>query len=199
MPSFQVTPEAIARVLLSLQPPGDALPREFGTAWADRRLAMAEELTRAFNRILASFDEFNPASAQELLPEWETSVGFPGCVPIDDTQDLRRSAVLSKFKRPRSPTASFITEICEDFGFVVTVNDIGPPAVCGEAVCGEEFAGPSMDFFFEAHSEEFVTTDAVCGAAVCGDPMGSIAGVVLQCLINELKALHMTPIFIEDL
>ncbi len=192
---LQVSSDQYLQQLISLQPPGQALPVETGRQWTKVLLGLSDELARVFNSVAAIMDAVDPFTTHELLIDWERVLGLPVSEDLAGTQELRRQAVLHRLRRRGDLTAQFIIDTAAAFGFAITITEFSPSCV-GAAVCGDEMIGADASYYFEVHSPQFVINEAYVGAAVCGDPMGTIGGDGLQFLINLLKPIHKTPVFI---
>lgn len=68
--------DAYAAALEQMLPPGDALPR--GDSFLRDLLdALAQEFARVESAALNLFDELDPRTTLQLLPDWERVLGLP--------------------------------------------------------------------------------------------------------------------------
>lgn len=88
-------------------------------------LGWGAELYRLEATIQLLSNDFDINQTQELIREWETSVGIPDeCFEIDDTVSLetRRLNILNKFNGLAIQTAESFEDLAALYGFDVTVT-----------------------------------------------------------------------------
>jgi len=193
---ISIDPEQQRQQLLQLQPRGVALPVDVGSLWVSLLDAISEELTRAFNRLAAIADAFDPGVTHELLPDWEAILELPFSPELAAIEEMRRQAVIFMINRSRNLTAQSLIDAAALFGAVVTITEF-TPSTMGVAVCGDEMLGADCSYYFEVHIPSVAFFEAYCGATVCGDPMGTVGNEGIKKLIDTIKPLHKTAIYVE--
>lgn len=95
------TAEDYARMLLKLQPPGDAFPRDQASVNFNFMLGFAQELRRIDEQIHNLIKESHPEQTDQMITEWEIDCGFPDeCYDIPLTLSARRLQVINRLIFP---------------------------------------------------------------------------------------------------
>ena len=113
---------------LGLLPFGRAWPRDPGTSM---RAALAglfpvyeRNTARAIN-LLAK--EAFPSQPQELLPEWEKSLGLPdACDGASGTVAERQAAVKTRFVADGGQSIDYYVSVAAAMGYAITVQEFAP-------------------------------------------------------------------------
>jgi uncharacterized protein YmfQ (DUF2313 family) len=141
---------------------------------------------RAFNLLVDAF----PATAVELLPEWEESLGLPNpCTGPLATVELRQAAVVAALAGAGSPTRGVFTAIAVAMGYTTTIHEHAPFRA-GRSLCGQVLGPPECIFAWEISGTEAAVQQFVCGVNRCGDPLAYLASVPLQCAFAPLVPSH---------
>lgn len=186
------------QLLQNTLPPGAAWPRGADANLTKLLTALADEFARIHNRAEGLFDEADPATTLELLPDWERVLGLPDdCSGAADTIQERRAAVLQRLTTIGGQSIAYFLGIAEDLGYAGTTIDEYRPFECGGAECGDPLNGaPSVRHEWRVNVPDPRITDFLCGESECGDPLGDIDRADdLECLLTRLKPAHTTLIF----
>lgn len=133
--------------LLALLPRGDAWPKDPDSQQSKVMGALAHEFARVDGRAADLRLEFNPATATEMLDEWEASHGLPDyCATVPTTPEDRRTALMARRLEghPYHPDdyATALTALGADPFFIEEhaaypwLCDIG---ACGDALWSDEW------------------------------------------------------------
>lgn len=107
-------------MLIKLQPPGDAFPRNNTSINFDFMLGFAQELRRIDEQIHNLIKESHPEQTDQLVTEWEIDCGFPDeCYDIPITLSARRLQIINRLIFP-----GHITTGWTDAGNVTAGNAI---------------------------------------------------------------------------
>lgn len=88
-------------MLIKLQPPGDAFPRNNTSINFDFMLGFAQELRRIDEQIHNLIKESHPEQTDQLVTEWEIDCGFPDeCYDIPITLSARRLQIINRLIFP---------------------------------------------------------------------------------------------------
>jgi len=178
-------------LLVALQPPGSALPREGDSIWSLLLQAEAEELARVDGRAADLVVESDPRTSAELLPDWERVCGLPdGCAAAAQTMAERRAAVHGRLtdrggQRPADYEAlarvlGYPEPLVEEFRpFQVGVSSVG------EALCHEDWS-----HCFRLHAGESPVRRFTTGQSCVGEPLASWGDELLECTVRRRAPAH---------
>lgn len=97
VPAYEFGEPEYLRQLLELMPPGAAWTRHASSVFYKLLSGLAPEFARAQARAKALLAELNPATAVEMLPEYEEINGLPDpCAPPPTTTEDRQAALAAR-------------------------------------------------------------------------------------------------------
>lgn len=169
------------RQLQALLPIGTAWPRHAAATLTRFLDAAAEEFARIHARRDALFEEADPRTTTELLPDWERVAGLPdNCsgVLAETVQD-RRNDLVAKLSSTGGATAAYLTAAALAAGYVIEIQELyGTP---------NEFK-----VITSANAQTYFTADA----SFADEPLVDWGNNTLECLINQLKPAHTSAVFV---
>lgn len=138
-----------------------------------------------------------PASTEELLPEWEETVGLPDpCAGLSPTIDQRRAQVVARFIASGGQSVAYFTAVAEALGYSITITQFAPfrfGARFGEPLCGDAWAN-----VWQVNAPTFSIDYFQFGSSGFGEPFAYWSNNVLQCELNRLKPAHTLLLFSYD-
>lgn len=152
---------------------------------------LAKALAKSFQRVDASAISLLaggfPATALELLPEWEESLGLPDNCTIGETYTIerRRQAVVSRLVGKGSLSKQFYIHLAKTLGYEITIEEFRQ-ARSGFSVCGESINGNDWPFVWRVNAQQTTYVQAKCGVTYCGEPLATWGNKFLECTINQL-------------
>ena len=110
-----------------LLPRGRIWHRGWGTLQAQYLLTLMPTWVRLHERANDLLvDEF-PCSTNELLPEWEATLGLPDpCTGPLDTIEARQAAVCTKFVARGGSSVAYFLRLAEAAGITITIEELAP-------------------------------------------------------------------------
>lgn len=196
-----VLARSLARALEESQaliPPGEAWSRDPRSVQT-RLLAGLSGLRAAVEeRGLDLVEESDPRTTDELLSDWERALGLPDeCLPDPETTAERRTLVTARAVGVGGGTPDHLRALLREAGFetVQVVEQVGTPAVCGVAKCGDPI-GPGLETLAWTIIAPLTTVrQAACGTARCGDPLAWWGNEVLECVVRRVTPAHTLAVF----
>jgi uncharacterized protein YmfQ (DUF2313 family) len=181
--------------LQALMPRGRVWPRD-GDAIQTKTLAGCAptfaRLTARSNQLLV--DGF-PASAYELLPEWESSLGLPDpCAGPAPTIPQRQQQVVARFASSGGQSLEYFIDFAAALGYTITIVQY-TQARAGLLKAGDPVNGYDWNFAWRITAPLNTVVRAVAGAMAAGDPLAAWGNAVLECEINAVKPAHTITIF----
>lgn len=173
---------AYTRQLKTLLPRG-ILWRLDPESWLSRLLGgIAEEFARIDDRARDLAREWNPATAVELLPDWERVLGLPDtCIPISGSIAARQREVARKASATGGATPAYFVELAARYGFVATITENDPEPY---------FWRMTVDMAASASTYRVTTSRFRAGASRAGHRLSSWSVAQLECVINRAKPAH---------
>ena len=187
--------------LLSLLPPGSALPRTpaSNTGRFLRPIAAELALVEAdWERLLG---QISPASATDLLADYERVLGPDPCKRDTALLSVAERQVLANLRWTANgdPTPAEFVALAAALGFVVVVETFTPPS-CGDAECGAEECAPASEAYgWTIHAAPTAIHEAECGATECAEELGRIDVPDIECTLRQWVPLHTFVAFVYDL
>ncbi|MDD2342288.1 MAG: DUF2313 domain-containing protein [Tolumonas sp.] len=173
---------------------GDALLQQMprGKAWPRDPDAYLPKYVRGFAKRLADLElsadglllEMRPETTVQLLPEWETYLGFPECEVTEQSFERRRAAVVEKYHRKGGLQTWQIEQIAAALGFTVKVYEQWPHHVLRDVNYPLYPASTRFVLRVDVYGipeERFTVLDNVL------TPLRGNAPLILECVLNRLK------------
>lgn len=135
-----------------------------------------------------------PATAVELLPEWEASLGLPDpCAGIAPTTEARQGQVVARLTaRGKNQSAGYFINFAATLGYAITITQftaytVGHPV--GTPVYGAAWANA-----WQVNAPTYTIDPFRAGDAV-GVPLATFGSTALQCELQRLSPAHTTLLF----
>ncbi len=188
-----VSVEAYHQQLQALLPPGRAWPRDPDSNLAKLMGSIAEEFSRADARSEQLFDEMDPRSTYELLPDWERICGLPSaCSPTDQGLGERQSAVHAKLTERGGQSARYYINLAARLNYSITITEFKVHHV-GSAV-NAPLCNADWCFVFQVNAPSATVRDGTVQSGV-DESLRSWGYELLECAINEDKPAHTKVLY----
>lgn len=191
---------AYAAQLQALLPTGPAFTRAADANLTRLISAFAEELARIDGRAGQLLDEADPATAFELLPDWERLLGLPdACNPANGSLRERRLAAAAKWAARGGQSRAYFTGLARLLGFEIDIVEYRP-FESGKGAAGDPLGTEVARFTWlvkvrpPSDSDGFTVRYFSCGSAA-GEPLKIFAGGQLECLIRRAAPAHTNVLF----
>jgi len=182
--------------LQQLLPPGYAIPATEGTDAYLLLDGIAQELARLDGRAETLISEANPATTNEMLPDWERVAGLPDeCSSGEDsTVEERRRALLAKLTATGGQSAAYFIEVAKALGYDVTIEEFHPFRV-GMSQVGDPLTNGPWQFTWRVNAPADTVSTFKVGLSVVGDPLATWGNDMLECFLNKIKPAHTILLF----
>jgi uncharacterized protein YmfQ (DUF2313 family) len=142
------------------------------------------------------FDAF-PATAVELLPDWEASLGLPDpCAGPEPTLQQSQAQVLARFADSGGQSITYFTDFAELLGQAITITEF-MPFQAGLSACGSPCAAVAFAFVWQVNAPNLPPpVHFLAGASAVGEPLNVFGASVLQCEMAARAPAHTLPIFV---
>ncbi|MGO4379751.1 YmfQ family protein [Pseudoduganella sp. RAF53_2] len=161
--------------LQALMPRGRVWPRDPGAVQTKVLAGLSASYAAQNARSNYLLQDAFPQTANELLPEWEATLGLPSPVIGPAPSILaRQTLVVARLVGPGGLTIPTLTRFSGLLGYAVEIRG-GAPFRCGQSKCGQQLG-----------TVEQMYRLTVTAPAAAATPFGAYGPAVLQ---NELNRL----------
>jgi uncharacterized protein YmfQ (DUF2313 family) len=183
------------QAMLRLLPRGRVWRGDSASNLSATLLALAPTYTRSMAAAAQVLIDADPATTENLLAEWEASLGLPDpCTVSSPSIEQRQAAVRAKFGARGALTKDYFIALAAALGFSVTITEFSPASVgrpCGLPLCGAAWA-----FAWEVSAPEITTFYSAVGHSAVGDPLTSYDAGELVCRITRDAPAETTVFFV---
>jgi uncharacterized protein YmfQ (DUF2313 family) len=183
-------------ILQKFLPAGAAWPRTAGSTLSRLLASFASLFAVIELRLRDLLAELNPATALELLPEWEAFVGAcDECCTSLGTVAQRRARVVTKLTDRGSLSRAYFLQLAVDLGYTGTTITEFRPTSC-EMSCEAPVVDAPWRFVWTVNLPHQVDNHAFFRAdARCDGRLDVYTFGALECQFMRLKPAHTYVIF----
>ncbi|WP_176330981.1 YmfQ family protein [Burkholderia vietnamiensis] len=179
--------------LQALMPRGRVWPRDQDAIQTKTLAGCAPSFARHAARSKNLITDGFPASAYELLPEWESTLGLPDpCAGEAPTVQQRRAQVVARLTATGGQSIAYFTAVASALGYAITITQFTPSRF-GWPI-GRPFGGNAWAFAWQVSAPTFTIAGLQFGGSF-GSPFSSWGNNVLQCEIATYAPAHTTVLF----
>lgn len=190
-----------AEYLLQLQallPEGAAWTREAEAVLTALLAGLAEEYARADSRGDDLLRQIDPRDADELLADWETTLGLPDiCSQLLLITQGRREAAYTKLLTTGGASRQYFIDLAAALGYPDATIDEYRPMSCNDT-CNDSLYSEDDRFVWQLNLPAAgvgATTIMTCNDSCC-DYLRVFGGdYALECRIGRLKPAHTFLLF----
>jgi uncharacterized protein YmfQ (DUF2313 family) len=176
--------------LQALMPRGRVWPKDPSSVQSQALACFMPTFVRsnqAANELLV--DAF-PATADNLLPEWESTLGLPDpCAGMSPTLQQRQGQVVARLTNSGGQSIPFFVGYAESLGYTVTITQFTPFRM-GQQRMGCQLGGPEWAFTWQVNSPPETITYFRMGQSAMGEPLASWGNAVLECELDTIKPAY---------
>lgn len=184
-----------AKALLNLLPQGRLWDKTPVSNLSSLMTALAGAPSRVDARGQQLIAEAFPSTTNELLAEWEATLGLPdACSGAGQTPDQRRALVVARFTDDGSQSVPYLTAYAASIGFEIDIIEFAPFRL-GASSCGDPITGPEAPFLWQVRAPGTTTTLFQMGQNAMGDALGTFGNQPLSCAMSSRKPAH-TQLFL---
>lgn len=159
----------------------DGLPSRLAAIWGK---SFARNSQRAATLLVDAF----PSTTQELLPEWEASLGLPDpCAGESPTIGQRRAQVVARLTDSGGYSIAYYVNFAKTLGYDISIQEF-ERSYFGRKF-GQKFGGRDWAYTWQVSVPQFTVFRNKFGS-VFGEPFASWGAVVVQCEFLGRKPAH---------
>jgi uncharacterized protein YmfQ (DUF2313 family) len=177
-----------------LMPRGPIWPRDMDTNQAQTLLALQPTYVRSTNAANALLVDAFPATAVNLLPEWEETLGLPDpCAGTDPLISDRQAQVVARLTgRGKNQSQAFYIGYAASLGYPITITQFAPFKAGSKA--GSPCYSAAWAYAWQINAPTFTVKKFKAGDAA-GSPLATWGNTVLQCEMQRLAPAHTVLLF----
>jgi uncharacterized protein YmfQ (DUF2313 family) len=171
------------QAMLRLLPRGRVWRRDPGSTLSALMLALAPTYTRGMQAAAQVLIDARPATTENLLVEWEESLGLPdACTAANPSVEQRKAAVRAKWGARGSLTIAYFIALAANLGFTITITEFTPFTV--DQPCDEALCEPEWSYVWQVNAPEVVTFYFAVDESGVDDPLEVYDAGELVCRIR---------------
>jgi uncharacterized protein YmfQ (DUF2313 family) len=186
------------KVLQQHLPPGSALTRDPSANLTLLLGAFAQVLADVDASAAGLYDEADPRTTSQLLPDWERVCDLPDPAVGGAQQSLveRRLWLLMRLTAIGGQSAAYFIALAAQLGAMITITKYQPWG-CGYGMTGrDQLSGDgSLWFLWQVNMPNPIVYAFQVGASQCGDPLGYVRTGVIEALFERYQPAWGTLIF----
>jgi len=190
MPRPVFTDADYTQALTNLLPPGKAWNRDPDSVQTQAISCYAPSFRRSSDDALALLVDAFPATAVNLLPEWESTLGLPDpCAGVAPTLQARRAQVVARFAGSGGMSISDFEAYAASLGYTITIKQYAPFRA-GQNTCGQPLGGLDWFYTWSVQVQANTVTPFRVGSSMLGEPLASWGNSVLECELTAIAPPH---------
>ena len=195
MPVLQLSVADFAALMQSMLPRGAVWPRDPDTVQTQCFAALAPTYKRLNDRCNNLLVDAFPATTNELLSDWESSLGLPDpCLGQSPSVELRRAHVVAKLTLRGGQSIEYFEAIAAAIGYAISITPFSPFRV-GVSRVGTPLYGRDWAFAWQVNAPATTIQPFRVGQSAVGDPLRAWGNTALECLIREYAPAHTIVLF----
>lgn len=196
MPGTVYQQQDFATALQNLLPRGKVWPRDPDATMTAFWAAMAGTWKRLSDAALGIANDSPPFQLNQMLPEWEYTLGLPDdCAPANQSVQQRVAAVVAKFSAGGGQSVQYFINLATAMGYTGCTITQNAPARFGRTRFGSPYGGPGWFFLWTLNAPNIPVIHAEFGVSHFGDPYYSLQGNELECTIERYAPAHTVVLF----
>jgi uncharacterized protein YmfQ (DUF2313 family) len=178
------------QALQNLMPRGRAWSKDPGSIQDKTIACFAPSWQRGSTDALALIVNAFPATALDLITEWQATLGLPDpCAGPAPTLIQQRQQIVARLINSGGQSAPYFIAFASVLGYIVTVTN-DAPFRAGQSHAGSHVGNQDWFFTWAIHAPLETEIPFRVGQSTTGEPLESWGNTVLQCELNEISPAH---------
>lgn len=176
--------------LTGLLPRGRVWPRDPDSVQWRSVACLAPMYTRSAAAAAGLLVSAFPATATDLIPEWQETLGLPDpCAGESPSVIQQRKQIVARLTDSGGQSASYFVSLAAALGYSVFVTN-DAPFRCGQSRAGQHVGGNEWFFVWAVHAPSVTTISFLAGQSTAGEPLVTFGNAVLECETKARKPAH---------
>ncbi len=183
------------QAMLRLLPQGRVWRRDASSTLSATLHALAPTYTRSTEAAAQVLLDGSPATTENLLVEWEASLGLPDpCTALNPSIEQRQAAVRTKWGARGALTIGYFTALAAALGFTVTITEFRP--FCADMACELPDYDAAWAFAWQVNAPQITTFYFAADDSSADDPLATYDAGELVCRITRDAPAETTVFFV---
>lgn len=184
------------RAFQAYMPRGRAWPDDPDSTMAKTLSGYCPSMERINARSNALIDDAFPATAHELIPEWEDSLGLPDpCIGEASTLQAKRAQVVAKLTGTGGQSKAYFIGYAAALGYTITIEEFTPFRI-GQHRMGHTLGDAGWAHTWAVVAPQETVVSFLMGQSATGEPLRSWGNAALQCSLLKIAPAHTELLFI---
>lgn len=176
--------------LSGLLPRGRVWPRDPDCVQMRTIACLAPAYQRSAAAAVALLSSAFPATATDLIPEWQETLGLPDpCAGEAATIIQQRQQIVARLTDSGGQSAAYFVQLAKALGYTVSVTN-DAPFRCGQSRAGHHVGGLEWFFVWAIHAPAVTSIYFLAGQSTAGEPLVTFGNAVLECETSSRKPAH---------
>jgi uncharacterized protein YmfQ (DUF2313 family) len=176
--------------LWALLPRGRVWLRDPGSVQDQVLASFAPTFARNSQAALDLLVDAFPATALDLIPEWEATLGLPDpCTGEAPTLQQRRAQIVARLVNPGGQSIPYYIALAASLGYTVTITEYAPFRA-GQSQAGEQVGNTDWFFTWAINAPEETLIYFRAGNSSAGDSLAVWNNAVLECELRAAAPAH---------
>lgn len=176
--------------LQNLMPRGRAWNKDPGSVQDQAVACFAPAHQRFASDALALIAHAFPATALDLLPEWQATLGLPDpCAGPSPTLIQQRQQIVARLTNSGGQSAQYFIAYALALGYAITITN-DAPFRAGQSSAGDHVGTADWIFTWAVHAALNTVIPFMAGQSTAGEPINSWGNDVLQCALDAIAPAH---------
>lgn len=194
MPIPAWTSDDFLSAILRLRPRGRAWPTEPDSDMAQALSTLAPTYARSAARGAYLLEDAFPATAQELLPDWQATLGLPGpYARLSLSEYQQQQLVAARFASGGGQSVAYFIAFAATLGYTITITQFSPFRV-GMTV-GLPLYGEAWAYAWQVNAPTYSVEYFRVGRDLVGEPLATWGNTILQSELTRLKPAQTVLLF----
>jgi uncharacterized protein YmfQ (DUF2313 family) len=193
LPSFATTDYQAA--FLALMPSGKIWDKSAGSVVGQVVGALVPTYQRMSDRAINLITDTFVGTTQELLPQWEASLGLPDlCITSPQTVEQRVQHCVARFVGLGGQSIAFFTAYALSLGYPITIGEFSPfyaDRSVGDGLLWSEIGA----YVWQVNSPSLIEYLFSADVSDADDALAIFGNNVIPCEFNRLAPAHTSPIY----
>lgn len=152
--------------------------------------AFAPSYARVSNDAVQLLVNAFPATALDLIPEWQATLGLPdACAGDVPTLIQQREQIVARLTNTGGQSMPYYVHLAAQLGYTIAITAYAPFRA-GQSSAGQQLGNTDWFFTWAVNAPLNTVVPFYVGQSTAGDALGTWSNDVLECEIEAVMPAH---------